>query len=100
MRVYESGLMLWPDQERMLIGLGNSAYAARDLASAEDAFRRAVLAHPDSSAARNNLAHVLAARGRLEEAAAMAREALALGGRHAETAARTLAEIEKRRVAD
>jgi len=53
-------LLLWPDEERLLIGLGNSAYAAGDLVRAENAFRRAVAAHEASSAARNNLAQVLA----------------------------------------
>lgn len=91
---YAAAQARWPDSLAAAVGLGNAAYAQDELAAAELAFLLAVRAHPDSVAALNNLAHVLARRGRLAEALAAARQAVALGGPYADEAQATLREIE------
>ncbi len=80
-----------------LIGLGNVEYALKDPAAAERAFRRASETLPASAVAFNNLAHVLAGLGRLEEAEAAARRAVALEGPQLPQARKTLEEILERR---
>lgn len=77
---YRAMLERWPRSLAAWIGAGNTAYALGDLDAAEHAFRQAAQFHPDSPAAHNNLAHVLAERGRLEEALASAERAVSLGG--------------------
>ncbi|MCC6209559.1 MAG: PA2778 family cysteine peptidase [Burkholderiales bacterium] len=94
---YRALLARWPASELGLLGLGNTEYALKDLAAAERAFRRASDAHPASAAALNNLAHVLAALGRYEEAEAAARRAAAQAGPLQAQARRTLEEILRRR---
>jgi Tfp pilus assembly protein PilF len=79
------------------MGLGNVEYALGDRAAAEYAFRRAAEAHPEAGAALNNWAHVLGELGRVEEAEAAARRAVALGGPTAAQAQKTLEEILARR---
>jgi tetratricopeptide (TPR) repeat protein len=90
---YEAALDRWPDNLTALMGAGNTAYAQGDPAAAERAFRRAAELHPASDAALNNLAQVLADQGRLTEAEAMARSALALSGPNSVVAAQTLRDI-------
>ncbi|MEW6689573.1 MAG: PA2778 family cysteine peptidase [Pseudomonadota bacterium] len=94
---YRALLERWPRNLVGLFGLGNTEYALGDLAAAEDAFRRAAAAHPQSAPALNNLAHVLAERGRLAEAEAAARRAVELGGPTLAEARKTLEEILARR---
>jgi hypothetical protein len=94
---YRALLERWPDNLVGLIGLGNVEYALKDLAASERAFRRASVANPASGAAFNNLAHVLAALGRLAEAEEAARRALALEGPTLPQARETLDAILKRR---
>jgi hypothetical protein len=94
---YIALLRRWPQNLVGLFGLGNAEYALGDLAAAEDAFRRAAAAHPQAAPAFNNLAHVLAQRGRLTEAEAAARRAVELGGPTLAEARRTLEEILARR---
>jgi tetratricopeptide (TPR) repeat protein len=93
---YEAMLKRWPSSLAGLMGLGNTAYALKDPVTAEAAFRRAVEAHPDSVAALNNLANVLAERGRLGEARAMAERAVGLGGPLQSAAQATLEEIRRK----
>lgn len=93
---YAAAVARWPASLPLLIGLGTSAYAAGDKPAALEAFDRAAAAHPESGAAHNNRASVLADLGRLEEARASARKAVALGGPWREVAQRTLQEIERR----
>ncbi len=94
---YRALLQRWPDNLVGLIGLGNTEYALKDLAGAERAFRRAGEAHPQSAAAFNNLAQVLAESGRLAEAEQAARRATALGGPLLPQAQKTLESILQRR---
>ena len=96
---YGALLARWPDDLVGLVGLGNTAYAMKDLGGAERAFRRAAEAHPASAAALNNLAQVLGELGRLDEAEAVARRAAALPGPLAPEARRTLDGILRRRAA-
>lgn len=90
---YRTLLKRWPANLVGLIGLGNVEYVLKDLPAAERAFRRAGEAHPKSAIALNNLAHVLAMLGRLAEAEAAARAAVALEGPTLPEARKTLEAI-------
>ena len=90
---YRALLTRWPENLVGLIGLGNVEYNLKDMAAAERAFRRASEAHPKSAVAFNNLAHVLGLLGRLPEAEAAARTAVALEGPTLPEARKTLDAI-------
>ena len=90
---YDAMLGRWPDSLAAQIGRGNTAYALHDLAAAETAFRRATVGHPDSAAAFNNLAQVLADQGRLDDALRAAEHAVSLGGPLLTQTQATLSEI-------
>jgi tetratricopeptide (TPR) repeat protein len=90
---YEHALDRWPGNLVALVGLGNTAYRLGNLEGAEQAFRRATLAHPLSVAAHNNLAQTLMDLGRDDEALAEARFAVGLGGPLEEVSVRTLDSI-------
>ena len=92
---YDAMLKRWPSSFVGLMGLGNTAYALKDLSGAEAAFRQATQAHPDAPAAFNNLAHILAVRGKFDEAIGAAERAVSLGGPLLPTAQATLDEIRK-----
>src|SRR5205814_6335807 len=77
---YESALELWPDDLTALIGLGNTAHRDGDLEAAEQAFRRAILAHPQAAAAHNKLAQTPEELDRHDDALAEARAAVWVGG--------------------
>lgn len=79
-RGYQAALEHWPDNLPARIGLGNTAYAQRDLAGAEAAYREATRRHPGAADAWNNLAHVLLELRRREEAQAAAQRAVDIGG--------------------
>lgn len=79
-RAYATALERWPRNLVARIGLGNAAYALRDLPAAEAAYREATRHHPGAADAWNNLAQTLLERGRREEATAAARRAVELGG--------------------
>ena len=86
----------WPHNETVWIGLGNSRYGLKNLAGAEQAFRSAVDAAPQSGAAYNNLAHVLMELDRPDEALEVIDQAIQLGGPLAETFQKTRTEIQQR----
>ncbi len=92
---YNALLRRWPASFSGRMGLGNTAYALRDLETAEAAFRQATQDHPDAAAAFNNLAQMLAERGKLNEALAMAQRAVSLGGPLLSATQATLDEIRK-----
>jgi tetratricopeptide (TPR) repeat protein len=75
------------------MGAGNTAYRLGRLATAEDAYRRALSLNPDYAPAHNNLAQVHLDRGNLEAAEAAARAAVKQGGPLASTYRQTLNEI-------
>jgi len=79
-RAYHAALERWPKDYVARMGSGNTAYAARDLVSAEREYRRASIDHPQAPDAWNNLAQALLELGRKGEAAAAARRAVELGG--------------------
>jgi hypothetical protein len=91
---YRAALARWPQNLPAMMGLGNSHYALGDLGNSELAFRRAAQTHPENGAAFNNLAHVLRALGRREEALSAAQRAVALGGPQSDVFKKTLEEIQ------
>lgn len=93
---YNAMLRRWPDSLVGLMGRGNTAYALKDLATAESAFREASEHHPGSASAFNNLAHVLAERGKLDEAIAAAERAVSLGGPQLPSARATLEGVRRK----
>ena len=94
-KAYKAMLARWPSSLVGLMGSGNTAYAMRDLSAAESWFHDATLAHPQAAAAFNNYAHLLAERGKVEEALAAAEHAVSLGGPLLQTSLRTLEEIRR-----
>jgi tetratricopeptide (TPR) repeat protein len=96
---YGAMLKRWPDSLAGQMGRGNTAYALKDLVTAEASFRQAVEFHPDAPAAMNNLASVLAERGNLSEALAIAERAVSLGGPLLPQTEATLAEIREKSAA-
>jgi hypothetical protein len=90
---YQTALQRWPENLAARMGLGNTAYALGDLASAEQAFRRATQQHADAAVAFNNLADTLARLQRYPEALQAAEQAVRLGGEQQAIFAQTLAEI-------
>lgn len=93
---YNALLKRWPENLAGQMGLGNTAYALKDLEKAESAFRRAAQDHPGAAAAFNNLAHVLAERGKLDAALDAAERAVSLGGPMLAAAQATLEEIRQK----
>lgn len=91
-RAYASAAARWPDSYVLAIGLGNTAYAAGDRASAAEVFRAAALRHGDG-AAWHNLAVVLRELGRLDEAEQAAGQAVASDGPWSEQARAELDRI-------
>lgn len=91
---YRAALNHWPQNLPAVMGLGNSYYALGDLKNSEAAFRQATESHPHEGAAFNNLAHVLLAQGRRQDALDAARQAVALGGPHQSVFRKTLEEIQ------
>lgn len=93
---YNAMLKRWPGSLAGLMGRGNTSYALKDLAAAESSFRQAAQNHPGAAAAFNNLAHVLAERGKLDEALDAAGRAVSLGGPLLPAAQATLDEIRRK----
>ena len=91
---YRAALSRWPGSLAALMGLGNSLYALSDLAQAEVTFREASRLHPAAGSAFNNLAHVLAERGRHDEALEAAHRAVSLGGSFSDLYEKTLKDIQ------
>ena len=75
--VYRSALARWSGNLTLMMGLGNSLYAAGDKRAAADAFRAAALQH-HSAPAWINLASTLLELGDVDAAAQAAREANAV----------------------
>lgn len=98
-QAYLAGIERWPEELPLWVGLGNTAYAMGDLEASEQAFREATIRHPGADAPLNNLAHVLAMRGKFDEARQAAEGAVALRGPNEGAARRTLEEILAREAA-
>ncbi len=76
-QAYTAALARWPNDAVVAFAAANQQFAHGHLEQAANLYRAAVSLDPDHAAARNNLAHVLAARGCAEAALAEARLALA-----------------------
>lgn len=63
-KVYTHVLQKWPNSLAARVALGNLAYARGDFAGAVKHLKQAVKAHPDSQAARHNLAVAIDIRNR------------------------------------
>jgi ABC-type amino acid transport substrate-binding protein len=74
---YQAAVERWPTHLVLLMGLGNSAFQAKDLTASAHAFQRAVDAHPEAAAAYNNLANVLLAQKLNKQAELVAEKGLA-----------------------
>lgn len=77
---YETALQRWPGQRAAMLGLGNTAYAQKDLPRAAAAYEAATAAHVDFADAWNNLAQVRLELNALPQALAAADRAVSLGG--------------------
>lgn len=79
-RGYNAALSRWPGEPVMLMGAGNTAYAAGDKMAAMKSYARLTDVRPDLPDGWNNLAQVQMELGRRGEAAASIERAVALGG--------------------
>ncbi|WP_051901582.1 PA2778 family cysteine peptidase [Methylotenera sp. L2L1] len=75
---YSAAVKRWPNHLVLLMGLGNSAYTLGNYSQAASAFRDAIIAHPNSAAAYNNLANILLIQGDTRAAKVAAEQALQL----------------------
>ncbi len=73
---YKAALDRWPDNSTALFRLGNSFFKSGDFSQAEQSYRKLLMANPDHTATRNNLAQMLADQGRCQEARRIIDEAL------------------------
>lgn len=80
LQAYLRALERWPQQVVLQMGAGNSAHQAGDLSQAETIFRSMADQHPHNAAALNNLAAVLQAQDRLDEALPIAERASGIAG--------------------
>ncbi len=92
-RAYAAGTARWPQDPSLALALGNAHYHQGDLEGAAAAFRRGIDAGAPPALLYNNLAHVLAELGRLDEAESAARAGLAHAGTDTGHLQRTLARI-------
>jgi tetratricopeptide (TPR) repeat protein len=90
---YSAALKRWNKSFVAWMGLGNSAYNLHDLDASAGAFHQATLLQPQNGMAFNNLAHVLAEQGRLQEALTAAQRAVDLGGPFIDIFRQTLEEV-------
>lgn len=96
-RAYGTALERWPASLPARMGEGNAAYALRDLAAAEAAYREATRRHPGAADAWNNLAQALLELNRRDEALAAAQRAVELGGLRLGTYRETLRTVDESR---
>ncbi|TDY03974.1 PA2778 family cysteine peptidase [Thiohalophilus thiocyanatoxydans] len=93
---YRAGLQQWPDDARLLMGLGNSQYAQGNTSAAMATWQQLLDAQPDYAPAHNNLAHLYLEAGNIPRAEHHARRAIALGDEHLEAYRQTLEEVHQR----
>lgn len=78
--VYRDAAARWPDRAVFRLGLANSLYAQGEPVEAERLYRALIADFPDDPVPYNNLALLLADRGRWAEAGELVTRALELGG--------------------
>jgi hypothetical protein len=93
---YGALLKRWPQSLNGAIGLANVLYSQADLQAAETVLRTAVVLHPESAIALNNLAQVVADQGRNDEALTLINIAASLGGPLASAVEATRQQILKK----
>ncbi len=79
-RGYATALTRWPGEPVLLMGAGNTAYAAGDKSAAAKYYGRITDLRPDLPDAWNNLAQVLLEQGNRPKAAQAIQRAVELGG--------------------
>jgi tetratricopeptide (TPR) repeat protein len=79
---YAAAAERWPDAGLAWLGLGNSAYARGEPATAEHLYRRALQVDSGNAATLNNLASAVAELGRCGEARELLHTAMALPDLH------------------
>lgn len=94
---YRAGLQHWPDDQRLMMGLGNSHYALNEIDAAIEVMQQLIEAHPDYTPAHNNLAYLYLQQNRLTLAEQHARKAVSLGGDLQDAYRETLDEIRAQR---
>jgi hypothetical protein len=77
---YTTALQRWSENANLLLGLGNTLYAQRDLNGAAKKYRRAVEANPAFADGWNNLAQVLLDQGDKVQALSAVQHAVQIGG--------------------
>lgn len=77
---YTAALSRWPGEPVLLLGAGNTAYAAKDRRAAAKAYARLTDVRPDIPEGWNNLAQVLLEQGQRYKASLAIERAVALGG--------------------
>lgn len=90
---YAAAIARWPRDEELRLGYANALYGAGEHAPAERQLRALIAQSAGFAPAYNNLAQILFEQGRLEEAAALAEQAVALGGDYIEAYRGTLRAI-------
>lgn len=73
---YQAALKRWPGNRLAYLGLGNAAWGMQQPADAERWYRQALDVAPGDSTTLNNLATVIAAQGRCDEADALLQRAI------------------------
>ncbi|RZI55704.1 MAG: peptidase C39 family protein [Rubrivivax sp.] len=77
---YTAALTRWPGEAVLLLGAGNTAYAAKDRRAAAQHYARLTDVRPDLPEGWNNLAQVLMEQGYRYKASLAIERAVALGG--------------------
>jgi hypothetical protein len=90
---YAAALKRWNASFIAWMGLGNSKYNLHELDASAEAFYQATRLKPESGMAFNNLAHVLAEQGKLQESLTAAQHAVDLGGPFVDIFRQTLEEV-------
>lgn len=94
---FGNAVMRWGESAQANIALGNALYHQGDSLRAIQSYRRAIRIEPRNGDALNNLAHLLAESGALENAEDMALRAVDAGGPHKQRYLQTLEEIRLKR---
>lgn len=92
---YQTGLQRWPRNRELLMGLGNTYYALRQLPAALAEYEKVIANDQNFAPAYNNAAQVYAELGQYEKAENYAQKAISLGGVHSEQYHSTLEDIRR-----
>lgn len=90
---YQTALSRWPNSFGTHIGIGNCYYALGEFKAAENILMDAAKLFPNEGVVLNNLAHVLLAQNKYNEALESIRRAIQLGGPLSHLYQKTLEDI-------